>query len=176
MKKRNLIFSLLLMLSLVILAACGKGINQNDSNKEKSVSYFQSSQPGIDIRMTFYYDEKKDIVLKQETNTQLSYAAIGVSTAEEAKKYLNPITSQYEGIDGVTDQIEYGEEHVVEYLVMDYEKIDLKDLANIPGLLSSNFEDPEYISYKQTLEFLKKSKFKEVKDGKFKEFQPLNQN
>ncbi|MBJ8325408.1 DUF1307 domain-containing protein [Streptococcus pacificus] len=168
MKAKKIILSVLSLLALVVLVACGSG------KKELKTSYYQSNQPGVDIRMTFHYDEDKDAIVKQETHTQMDYAGLGVQTADEAKDILDSIAAQYQGIDGVSDKIDYGENSLNEDLVIDYEKVDFKEIADIPGVFSNNLENADYISYKQTLEFLEKGGFKEVEDGKFKDFQPLN--
>ncbi|MBJ8349339.1 DUF1307 domain-containing protein [Streptococcus zalophi] len=168
MKAKKIILSILSLLALVVLVACGS------DKKELKTTYFQRNQPGVDIRMTFHYDEDKDAIIKQETHTQMDYAGLGVETADEAKDILDSIAVQYQGINGISDKIDYGETTLNEELVIDYEKVDLKEIADIPGVFSNNLENADYISYKQTLEMLEKSGFKEVKDDKFEEFKPLN--
>ncbi|MCU9533618.1 YehR family protein [Streptococcus sp. CSL10205-OR2] len=193
MKTKKIILSVLSFFALVVLVACGSGGNQEntksdseevstktttiekkDSEKSQEIGYFQSLVPGIDTQITFYYEASTDMVLKQETHTQASYKALGVTTIDEAKEALAPIFSQYEGIDGITHTVDYGDEYIIENLVLDYENLDINDASKLPGFLSDGNNNATYVSYTKSADLLKESGFEEVKDGKFKDFQPLD--
>ncbi|MCU9533620.1 DUF1307 domain-containing protein [Streptococcus sp. CSL10205-OR2] len=164
MRKKHIIITLLMTSLLAILVACG-----GKANDVESVSY-QSIQEGVDNRITYYYKKDTDEVTKQEAYTQMSYDFLGVKDAEAAKAKLEQFTSMYEGIEGVTEKIEFGETSLTQTVTLDYTKANFADLSQIPGIESINLENSDYISLDKSIQLIEQQGFKEVKDGKFEEF------
>ncbi|MBJ8349341.1 DUF1307 domain-containing protein [Streptococcus zalophi] len=172
MKKRNIILSILLMLTLVFFAACGSKTSKETSDDSLKTMSFQHSSPGNNVIYTFYYEDGSDEVLKQETINTMSYEMFGVDSAEEAKEKVAPFVEQYQGLKGVEHEISYEDTYLKEFVMVDYSQVDLKEVKNIVGFELDN-ENATYISLEQSTAPLKaqNSGFEEVKDGKFKEFE-----
>ncbi|MBJ8325409.1 DUF1307 domain-containing protein [Streptococcus pacificus] len=167
MKRNKTLISFLLVIVMIILNACG--------SKEKTIESiaFQNAIPGRDIRYIFYYEKGSDKIVKQESITIFSYSAFGVDSQEEAKALLDPLSKDYEAIKGVTQTVEYETDYLTEKIMVDYSKVDLKQLKDDPRFEIEG-EDADYFSLTRSVKPFrnKTSGFVEIKDGNFKEFQP----
>ncbi|MBJ8349340.1 DUF1307 domain-containing protein [Streptococcus zalophi] len=167
MKRNKILISFFVVIIIIILSAC--------SPKEKEIESiaYQNAMPGRDIRYIFYYEKGSDKIVKQESVTIFTYDAFGVASKEEAKELLEPLSKEYETIKGVTQAVEYETDYLKEKIIVDYSKIDLKQLKENPRFEIEG-EDADYFSLTRSVKPFrdKNSGFVEVKDGKFKEFQP----
>ncbi len=150
MKKKGI--GLLVILSIVfLLAACG--------SKEVEKRVFELEEMGIVTTMTYTY--QGDEVLKQKAENIFPYASLGVSSQEEAEEILDPQVEELQGIDGVTEEIEYKEDEALEVLEIDYENLDPEKIEKIPGLnISGNIKNG--ISMEKSAEALLSQGYEEV--------------
>ncbi|KRL05456.1 DUF1307 domain-containing protein [Liquorilactobacillus oeni] len=133
---------------------------------EKQVHY-QRFGNGIDMRLTYY--ARRDRVTRQETRSTILYSALGASDKESAKQILDPLSKRFQGITGLTEKITYGKNYAKEKLTIDYKKVNLKKIKQLPGMYYSNTKSNR-ISLKKSEEFLKKNKFVKITDNKYKKF------
>lgn len=119
-----------------------------DKNKEENATgsdeeetrVFEMDQAGIVTTMTYYY--KGDEVTKQATKNIIDYEGIGLSSKEEAQELFDPEIAKMQGIDGVSQEMEYSDTEAIESLVIDYEILDFDQAKDMPGLeLSGNYEN-----------------------------------
>lgn len=157
MKNRKLLTFFMLVISILFLVAC-----QSKQAVKEKVSYFELSQNGSTIGLTYYY--KGDKVTRQSAQTKASYTAIGVDSKEAAKEKLSSITKQYQGVKGLKESIDYKDDHILETVEVDYTKADMKQLSKIQGIAIATDDGkvPDYISYKKTKKMLEDQGFKKV--------------
>lgn len=148
MKRIGLLF-LVLSISL-ILVACG--------SKEETVTLEGEENGAVS---TITYKAEGDKVTEQSTKNELPYEVMGVSNAEEAEALLADTVAGFEGIEGLTYEMDYQDDVAVEQLTVDYEKADMDEISNLMG---SSFEGDvsEGISLKNSVEMLKEQGFEEV--------------
>lgn len=163
MTKRKLVLGLFSFVALMTLMACGKA-----TALEKA--YFQKMTPSVDVRLTYYYDKKSDKVIKQTTQSTILYSKMQAENKEQAKAKLDPVSQKYQGVKGFKESIQYEDTYLVEKLVVDYRKANIKELSKVEGMAFStnNPEEFNYVSYKRSEEMLLKGGFTKVKKGNFK--------
>lgn len=93
---------------------------------------FTKEDPGVSAELIYYYDEATDLVKRQTTKNVYNYAELGRSK-EELQSALDPEIAKGQGVEGYTHSIEYGETEAVEHVEVDYEVVDPKELATVPG-------------------------------------------
>ncbi|MGY3778858.1 DUF1307 domain-containing protein [Isobaculum melis] len=116
------------------------------SGKEKSATYVLDQEGA---KTTITMKAKGDKVIEQKVVNEISYANIGL-TKEEAEATFNPIAEQFEGLEGVSEKVVYKEDMLVETLVIDFEKADLRKVSELPG---SEFDEDAIkngVSFKKT--------------------------
>ena len=116
------ILTILSAILLIFLAGC--------SSKDGSKTYVLEKS-GVKTEITVYYESDK--VTKQTTVNTMDY-------------------EKYQGIDGVEQQIVFDDATAVETLTIDYTKVDLKKLKDLPGMDIDT--DVESVSLKDTEESL----------------------
>ena len=134
------IISIISAILLIFVAGC--------SAKEQSSTYVLEKN-GVKIELTYYHDGDK--VLRQTANNTMNYKEMG-ATKDEVKKALEPLAKQYQGIDGLEEKIDFQDDKAVETLTIDYTKVDLKKLKDLPGMDIDT--DVESVSLKDTEESL----------------------
>jgi len=112
MKKRILLF-LTLTISLVLVACSGA---------ENTVTLTLEEDGAL---TELIYKADGDKVTEQTTKNVIPYELIGINTAEEAESMLAEAVEEYQGIEGLTHEIDYQDDRLVETLVTDYENADL---------------------------------------------------
>ncbi|XCY66700.1 YehR family protein [Streptococcus iniae] len=157
MKNRKLVSLLMLVISVLFLVAC-----QSKQAVKEKVVYFEMTQNGSTVGLTYYY--KGDKVTRQSAKTKATYTALGVDSKEAAKKELSSIAKQYQGVKGLKESIDYKDDHILETVEVDYAKADMKQLSKIPGiaLATEDGKVPDYVSYKKTKKMLEDKGFKKV--------------
>ncbi|MFS0750008.1 YehR family lipoprotein [Oceanobacillus sp. 1P07AA] len=140
---------LFIVVTMFTLVAC---------NSEETVTY-QTEEQGISITLT--YTAEDDKVVKQVSESEIEYRALGVTTKEEAEELLAPLVEDYQNIDGLTHEIEYQDDKVIEKVTVDYNEADAQEIAELEG---SMFEgDPsEGISLEKSIELIESQGFEEV--------------
>lgn len=125
---------------LIFLAGC--------SSKDGSKTYVLEKS-GVKTEITVYYESDK--VTKQTTVNTMNYEKMAV-TKDELKDVAMPVSEKYQGIDGVEQKIVFDDDKAVETLTIDYTKVDLKKLKDLPGMDIDT--DVESVSLKDTEESL----------------------
>ena len=143
------ILTILSAILLIFVAGC--------SSKNGSKT-FVSEKSGVKTEITVYYEGDK--VTKQTTIDTMNYEQMAV-TKDEFKDMAMPISEKYQGIDGVEQKIVFDDDKAVETLTIDYTKVDLKKLKDLPGMDIDS--DVESVSLKNTEESLLSQGFKAKK-------------
>ncbi|EEF0946984.1 YehR family lipoprotein [Salmonella enterica subsp. enterica serovar Chester] len=133
------------------LAGCG--------DKEESKT-FNANLAGTEISITYTY--KGDKIIKQTSESKISYATVGAKTKEYAAKILDPLSAKYKNIAGVEEKLTYEDTYAQENVSVDMEKVDFKALQGISGTMVSG-DTSKGISMKQTQTLLEAAGFKEAK-------------
>lgn len=134
------ILTILSAILLIFLAGC--------SSKDGSKTYILEKS-GVKTEITVYYESDK--VTKQTTVNTMDYEKMAV-TKDELKDVAMPVSEKYQGIDGVEQKIVFDDDKAVETLTIDYTKVDLKKLKDLPGMDIDT--DVESVSLKDTEESL----------------------
>lgn len=134
------ILTILSAVLLIFLAGC--------SSKDGSKTYVLE-KGGVKTEITVYYESDK--VTKQTTVNTMDYEKMAV-TKDELKDVAMPVSEKYQGIDGVEQKIVFDDDKAVETLTIDYTKVDLKKLKDLPGMDIDT--DVESVSLKDTEESL----------------------
>ena len=134
------ILTILSAVLLIFLARC--------SSKDGSKTYVLEKS-GVKTEITVYYESDK--VTKQTTVNTMDYEKMAV-TKDELKDVAMPVSEKYQGIDGVEQKIVFDDDKAVETLTIDYTKVDLKKLKDLPGMDIDT--DVESVSLKDTEESL----------------------
>ena len=134
------ILTILSAVLLIFLAGC--------SSKDGSKTYVLEKS-GVKTEITAYYESDK--VTKQTTVNTMDYEKMAV-TKDELKDVAMPVSEKYQGIDGVEQKIVFDDDKAVETLTIDYTKVDLKKLKDLPGMDIDT--DVESVSLKDTEESL----------------------
>ena len=134
------ILTILSAILLIFLAGC--------SSKDGSKTYVLEKS-GVKTEITVYYESDK--VTKQTTVNTMNYEKMAV-TKDELKEVAMPVSEKYQGIDGVEQKIVFDDDKAVETLTIDYTKVDLKKLKDLPGMDIDT--DVESVSLKDTEESL----------------------
>lgn len=134
------ILTILSAILLIFLAGC--------SSKDGSKTYVLEKS-GVKTEITLYYESDK--VTKQTTVNTMDYEKMAV-TKDELKDVAMQVSEKYQGIDGVEQKIVFDDDKAVETLTIDYTKVDLKKLKDLPGMDIDT--DVESVSLKDTEESL----------------------
>ncbi len=134
------ILTILSAILLIFLAGC--------SSKDGSKTYVLEKS-GVKTEITVYYESDK--VTKQTTVNTMDYEKMAV-TKDDFKDMAMQISEKYQGIDGVEQKIVFDDDKAVETLTIDYTKVDLKKLKDLPGMDIDT--DVESVSLKNTEESL----------------------
>lgn len=134
------ILTILSAILLIFLAGC--------SSKDGSKTYVLEKS-GVKTEITVYYESDK--ITKQTTVNTMNYEKMAV-TKDELKDVAMPVSEKYQGIDGVEQKIVFDDDKAVETLTIDYTKVDLKKLKDLPGMDIDT--DVESVSLKDTEESL----------------------
>lgn len=133
------------------LAGCG--------DKEETKK-FNANLNGADITISYTY--KGDKVLKQASESKISYASVGATNKEDAAKVFDALSAKYQNIAGVEEKLTYADTYAQENVTIDMEKVDIKALQGISGMkLSANAD--KNVSMKQMQTIMEAAGFKEVK-------------
>lgn len=155
---KHLLLSLLALVTVFILAACGQS---------KQTAYYQAIDQNqkTDSRITIQYQGDK--LLQNETvNTVYYNEAMGISK-EALQQQLKDYSENLQDIKGFSHKAEFKDDHVVETTVLNYEEADMEELQKNQLVQVPSGQKADYISYKSTVDSFKQTGYKEVKDGKF---------
>lgn len=138
------------LISLIVLAACG--------SSEETVSY-QAEEEGVKITLT--YTAEDDTVTEQTSENEIEYAALGLTDKEQAEEIFNPVVEQYQNVDGITHEIDYQDDKVVESVSVDLTTVDMDELTALEGAMFEPGENDE-ISLERSVEMIESQGFEKV--------------
>lgn len=131
----------------------------SDSNREEQAT-FTMTQNGVEMTLVYYY--VGDEVTRQTTRNVIDYAAAQIADDDEARSLIEPLIGQFQGVRGLTHNMEYTGTSAIETLEVDYS---VADLAEISQLMGSSFEgnlDSGKLSMEQSRQMLLQQGFTEV--------------
>ncbi|MGB3413538.1 MAG: YehR family protein [Microbacteriaceae bacterium] len=149
-----LVLLIVSFLAFALTACSGVGV--------QTVSVYQQTQNGVDMTITYYANG--DEVTKQSTVNVMNYAGIGLSGPDEARKLLDPIMAEFQGVTGLEHSVEYGDTAVTERMTVDYSIADIKEISELTGSSFEGVGDGKNVklSLKQSVALLEKSGFKKT--------------
>lgn len=126
-----------------------------DPNGENVVT-LQAEENGMTMLVTYKADG--DNVVEQTANNEIPYESLGVTTKEEAEELLAETVAAYQGVEGVTHNIDYEDDKVIESLTVNYEKADPAEISELSG---STFEGDvsQGISFQKSVKMLQEAGF-----------------
>lgn len=130
-----------------------------DDGEEKTRT-FKAEEPGIEATITYYY--QGDDVKKQTTENVIEYEAVGLESKDEAKEMFDPESEQFQGVDGVTHEMTYEDDHAIETLEVDYENLDFDEARSLPGMMFEEGAEEYGISMEQSAQMLLNEGFEEI--------------
>ncbi len=104
------------------LAGCG--------DKEESKT-FNANLAGTEISITYTY--KGDKIIKQTSESKISYATVGAKTKEDAAKILDPLSAKYKNIAGVEEKLTYEDTYARKTSLWIWKKWTLKRYSKSQG-------------------------------------------
>ena len=163
MRLKRIVLGLLALFGAVVLVACGAGT-------KKSADFQLLTQGQSDIRNHIEYQGDKMTLLK--TTTTVLYSAIGANSKDDAKLMMEAQGSaDWDGVEGITHEVDYQEDRLIETTSIDMKKVDLATLNELLPIETEDGKIPEYVSYSMTKENFQDQGYTEVKDGKYKELE-----
>ena len=149
MKKLLGIISILVI--AIFLTACGES---------EETRTFELENNGITTTMVYTYSGDK--VKKQTAENVIQYEVAGIASKEEAQQMFDPLIKEFQNIDGLTHKMEYEESKAIETLAIDFEKVNFKEIENLPGMNFTENPTDKGISMKKSAEMLESQGFTEV--------------
>jgi len=145
------IASIALIITFTIaLAACGGG------GGEQRTFVLENDDSLIKLEYTF----DNDIVTDQISYNKLTYDTLGFTDKNEAEEALASTVEQYEDLEGVTYDITFKKDKVIEETKVDYESIDFDEAQDVPGFEFSG-DLSNGISMEETAKMLEENGFTE---------------
>lgn len=136
----------------ILLVACGSG--------ETKTKTFHTEKEGTKTELEYVYNDKTDHVASQKIRSELTYEYIELEDKDEAKATLEATLEEYNEIKGVTYELEFKDDRVIEKTDIDFKNLDFDRAQEIPGFALDG--DPsDGISMKETTKALKASGFSE---------------
>ena len=152
MKRKRLFgISLVLGLFFLLLTACGT---------KETTSEYSLSQNGVEMTVT--YKAKGDKVIEQTSVNKIPYTSLGVTTKEEAKVLLDEALEATQGIEGYSDTIKYMDTAAIENVKIDYSKVDLDEVSQVPGMITDSSAKKNGVSLKKSEALLLDKGFKKT--------------
>lgn len=144
------------LLGIMLFVGCG--------SKELKTQVYEMNNNDIYMNVTLYYQD--DVVKKQVSKTEIPYSSslYGGASKEEIKEAVDNALKNSEGLEGLTDTVDYLEDKLVETIELDYEKIDFDKAVKVfPNLFPDYNENADakikFVSFKKTDENMIKEGF-----------------
>src|SRR5699024_6650167 len=129
-----------------------------DGSLEQRV--FVAEEMGMEMKLVYYYTGDK--VIKQTSETIMSYEAAGVTSKEEAKEMLEPQIAQMQGVEGLISEMEFYDDQLVEYMEVNYETLDYDKARNLPGIMFDDAAETTGVSMEKSAQMLLQQGYTEV--------------
>lgn len=151
------------ILTILLIAFTVSSCGSNSQYADNQSVMLKNTEDHKNITIEFKH--KGDDITKLSQKEIISFESLGVDNANDAQVLLDSKVDMIPSIEGYENKIKVTENHVVETIKIDFDKIDDDKINEIPGL---NFiGDPsKNISLEKSIKELKKSGFKEVDEKK----------
>jgi len=116
--KKWIMFLMVLLISSIFVAC----------SSEETVT-LEAEQDGLSTEIT--YKAEGDKVIEQSAENIMTYASMGVTTPEEAEEALAQFMEGYDNTEGITHNVDYQDDRVIESLTVDFEKADLTEVNQL---------------------------------------------
>lgn len=147
---KKIISTVFVLIFSIVLVACGSGDMQTTS--------FHTENEGTKTELEYVYNDKTDRVATQKIRSELTYEYIELEDKNDAKATLEPTLDEYNDIEGVTYELEFKDDRVIETTDIDFDTLDFDRAQDIPGFALDG--DPsDGISMKATTKALKAAGF-----------------
>lgn len=151
------------ILTILLIAFTVSSCGSNSQYADNQSVMLKNTEDHKNITIEFKH--KGDDITKLSQKEIISFESLGVDNANDAQVLLDSKVDMIPSIEGYENKIKVTENHVVETIKIDFDKIDDDKINEIPGL---NFiGDPsKNISLEKSIKELKKSGFKEIDEKK----------
>ena len=102
-----------------------------------------------------------DKVIEETLRTETSYEDLFVSTAEEAEEIMAEFMVDYDSIEGVTHQIDYLDDRLVQSVTVNYDAVDIDEVSELAGSFVDG-DASKGVSLKLTVEMFEEMGYKIV--------------
>ena len=147
--KKTLLFLFLSMIA-VVLTACGS----------EEARTFEMEESGVKSTLTYTYSG--DEVISQKSESVVNYEELGMEKAD-VEEFMKPLAEQYEGIDGLEYNIEYGEEEAVEIIDFNYDELDFEKAIKVDGFYLQG-DAEQGVSMEKSAELIQEQGYTEVEE------------
>lgn len=113
---------------------------------------FVHESPGLESTIVLIAED--GLVTEQRTTNTFEYTGMGW-TKDDAQELLDMTSEQMQGVEGIEQNVDYGETSAVEELVVDMETVDLTETTDMPGSFSeTGVSDDSVIGYESTRQMI----------------------
>lgn len=135
------------------LTACSGGA--------KTETTFTMTRQGVEMTLVYY--ATGDEVTRQTTRNVMPYEALDVADADEARALIEPLTTGFQDVKGLTYSVEYTDTEAIETLDVDYSVADIAEIAELTGSsFSGDTSGNAKLSLEQSRQMLLNQGFTEV--------------
>lgn len=159
-KNKNKIFTYIIAVVIGVAAFLAAFFLIKPPISEQTAIYRYTDDNGTIIEMTYF--AKGDRVYKQTSNNIVPYSALGVSSAEEAKELFEEALAEGKNIKGYSDEVEYGDDAIIETVTIDYDTVDINEVKNLQGAYFSDGDVKNGVSFEKSIKRLEENGFKKV--------------
>lgn len=131
------------------LTGCSVTKKIKESGADKAT--YKLNDPSGNIKLVYTY--KNDEILEEVATYDMIYKERGTNK-EEMKDTFKSYMKETEDIDGFEHSIKYGEKKAVETIKVDFSKVDIEKLEDVPGFILVK-DIKGNVSMKETDKFLK---------------------
>lgn len=127
----------------------GSSAEEFDTGGQEETRTYVAEDQGYTNTLVYTYVD--DEVVNQTSQTEATYESLGVTDRAEAEEVLGSAVESYENTDGVEHSIEYGEDALQERLEIDYDTVDISEVAELDGAeFEGDTETAQFVSMSQT--------------------------
>lgn len=129
-----------------------KADETDTDNGDLEERVFEAEENGVTNTITYYY--KGDKVITQEARNVLPFEIIGVESKEEAQEIFEPESEKFQGIEGLTHEMEYTDSEAIEVLEVNYDNLDFDAARGLPGMVFDGDAEKHGVSMERSAELL----------------------
>lgn len=157
MKKK--IFKVFMGTLILMIALSGCSVTKKIKQSGADKATYKFNDPSGNIKLVYTY--KNDEILEEVATYDMIYEERG-TTKEEMKDTFKSYMKETEDIDGFENSIKYGDKKAVETIKVDFSKVDIEKLKDVPGFVLVK-DAKDKVSMKATDKFLKEEGYTKEK-------------